>query len=159
MKKQMLNTLIIAVTILLTVAGKTYGQFPEILYDECIVPVKLKIKPFAQIIPNRAIVLEQKSENNFEGQTNLMIYNNFPIRITAEIEGVGTEIADNYLCKLKDSNWGQTTFITTDINLFHQPGNFPLFARLENVNMAKVAYQDSLLDVARITITIAPIQY
>ena len=80
------------------------------------------------------------------------------MQITAEIKSIDTKIADNYMCKLGNSNWGQSVSVTTTVHLFNNPGRTLLYVRLENVDMRKVLYQDALLDVAQIVITIAPAQ-
>jgi len=153
----MLKILIIGAVLLSTIGTKkAQGRILDVLFDTHIVPVKLKVAPFVQITSKNDIILEQKSENNFEGRVNLVVCNNFPMQIMAEIDSVEIKLADVYTCKLKNSSWNQKVSITTGVHLFHQPKNFMLSARLENVNMGKVAYQDDLLDVAQITITIAP---
>ena len=150
MKKQLLWMLVLIVS-LFVAAEKARGE------EGCIVPVKLKIMQFAQIIPDTDIVLEQKDGDNFEGLTALTVFNNYPIQITAKIESAGTKIADNYMCNLDDTGWSQEVSITTGPHLYKDyPGTIILSIKLENVHMGKVLYQDALLNVAQVVITIAP---
>lgn len=124
------------------------------------IPVKLKVIRFAQIISADEIILGKLDGNNFEGQTILNLCNNCPLRVAARIKSSGVRLADNYYCSLQDSlsggtGWGTKVSIITGIHLFDSPGEILLGVRLENVNMGKVAYQNDLLDVAKVTITLS----
>lgn len=156
MKKLLMMLLVMM--ILLVTAGNACGQ--SVWDSKWEIPVQLKIEAFVQIIPTGPIILERADGNNFEGQTILRLRNNFPMRISAEITNVGITIADSYKCKLGDNTaWEQISAITTGIHLFGQPEDLLLRTRLENVNMGKVAYQDDLLDVAQVVITVLPAAY
>jgi len=164
---KMIITLAVLV-ILFSLTGKTYGQFPEPDYIKVAVPVMLPPIPFARILPkdpeDEEIVLEREDNYsyNYGGQIKLVVYNNFHMQITAEIIPVGIKLADTYECKLTSAltptDWGQSVSTLIGVHLFDDPGELTLQTRLTNVNMAKVVYQENLLDVAEIVITICPAQ-